>query len=51
MPVLSTSTAKRGRGVVFVLAAAIVLIFFAGSAHAGCAGAGESGKNYGYENM
>ena len=31
--------------------AAVVLIFFAGSAHAGCAGAGESGKNYGYENM
>ena len=49
MPVLSTSTAKRGRGVVFVLAtaAAIVLIFFAGSARAGCAGVGESGKDYG----
>ena len=36
-----------GRGVVFVLAtaAAMVLIFFAGSAHAGCVG--ESGKDYG----
>jgi len=47
LTILSTSTSKRGRGVVFVLAtaAAMVLIFFAGSAHAGCVG--ESGKDYG----